>query len=385
MAPSTALARNSGVAESLPLPSLAGKSLVDILRLIRTPNVGPITFFTLLSRYGTVAEALDRLPELSTRGGRKSPLTAIPRDAAEKEIADTQRFGARFIVYGDPAYPDLLLNIPDPPPVITVMGETALWQHRSVAIVGARNGSANGCALAERMAADISGSGITVVSGLARGIDTFVHKGALAGGTVAVIAGGIDNIYPPENERLFKSIRERGAIISEQAFGTAPFASAFPSRNRIIAGMTQGTLVVEAALKSGSLITARLALEYSRDVFAVPGHPLDPRAQGCNRLLKQGAILVENAEDVISQLAQPRRLEESASVPFGSAHIEPSEAEMAAARTRILEKLGPSPTDADALLAQCALTPALLAAVLLEMELAGIIQRMPGNKVCLRV
>ncbi len=278
-------------------PNLAAEQTLDVLRLIRTPNVGPVTFFQLIRRFGTASDALAALPELSLRGGRQHPLTACPRETAAKEIEAAEKFGARMLLYGAADYPRLLHAISDPPPLITVIGHTHIWQKSDVvAMVGARNASANGCQFAAASwRRNWAMPGLAVVSGLARGIDTFVHKGSLATGTVAVIAGGIDNIYPPENEALYKQIRDSGAIISEQPFGQLPYSGAFPGRNRIIAGMSLGTVVVEASPKSGSLITARFAMENNREVFAVPGSPLDPRSKGCNHLLRQGATMVESA------------------------------------------------------------------------------------------
>lgn len=281
-------------------PSLTPDALVDILRLIRTPNVGPVTFFQLILRYGTAGEALAALPSLSLRGGRKQAVKPFSKSDAEREIELVEKFGARFVRYGEADYPALLQHISDAPPLLTVKGDSSAYKnHPLVAMVGSRNASANSCQFAQKLAREVGTSGINVVSGLARGIDSFAHKGALAKGTVGVIAGGIDNIYPPENAALYSEILQNGAIISEQPFGQIPFAGAFPSRNRIIAGMSHATLVVEASPKSGSLITARLALEYNRELMAVPGSPLDPRAKGCNQLIKQGAHVAEESADIV--------------------------------------------------------------------------------------
>ncbi|MBV8939785.1 MAG: DNA-protecting protein DprA [Alphaproteobacteria bacterium] len=360
--------------------------LAGVLRLVRTPNVGPVTFFQLIRRYGSADAALERLPELSLRGGRARPLTPSSIFDAQKELDAAARFGARMIVYGGAEYPSLLHMIPDPPPLLTVTGDAALWTKRTVAMVGARNASANACALAQKLARELGAEGITVVSGLARGIDAFAHKGALATGTVGVIAGGIDTVYPPENAELYAQLRERGAIITEQPFLQSPFAGAFPSRNRIIAGMSLATLVVEASPKSGSLITARLALEQGREVLAVPGSPLDPRARGCNRLLKDGAVLVEEAADVIEALGQARPIGTEDHPPASYTLPPPrsvSEAELAEARKLLLARLSHVPTPVDMLVAQCSLPPGVALTVLLELELAGRLQRQPGNRVCL--
>lgn len=366
-------------------PSLADQPLPDLLQLIRTNNVGPITFFQLLRRFGTAAAALDALPELARKGGRARPLVAAPRAAIEKELEATARFGARFIVYGSPEYPALLHSIPDAPPVICVLGNSGLWQHKPlIAMVGARNASANGCQFAGRLARELGQHGYGVVSGLARGIDSFAHRGSLASGTIGVIAGGIDNIYPPENTALFHEMAQQGAIISEQPFGSAPFAGSFPGRNRIIAGMTLGTLVVEASPKSGTLITARYALDYNREVFAVPGSPLDPRARGCNQLIKQGATMVESTEDIIEGLSHARRYSGFTENPSESfAPAAPGEGELSAIRLKTLEKLGTTPVLIDELIEQCQTTATIMLSLLLELELAGRVKRTSGNKVFL--
>ena len=373
---------------SMQYKSLAGDNLLDVLRLIRTPNVGPVTFFQLIERFGNAFSVLNALPELSRRGGRKTPLVASPREMAAKEMDAAAAFGAKMILYGAPEYPKLLHAISDPPPLITVSGHPPIWQKReTVAMVGARNASANGCQFAQRLAKELGANGLAVSSGLARGIDTFVHKGSLATGTVAVIAGGIDNIYPPENAPLFAQIRESGAIISEQPFGALPYSGAFPGRNRIIAGMSVGTLVVEASPKSGSLITARFAVENNREVFAVPGSPLDPRSKGCNQLIRQGATMVESVSDILQGIAHLRNISLGETPPM--AYVQdrssavPTEGELDASRRALLEKLGTTPVSVDELIEQCEIPAAVVATILLELELAGRLRRAPGNKVCL--
>lgn len=369
-------------------PSLANENMLDVLRLIRTLNVGPVTFFQLIQRFGTAAAALEALPDLSIRGGRRNPLSPCPRDTAFKEMESLIAFGARVVLYGTPEYPKFLQTINDPPPLITVLGHLHLWQEKDVvAMVGARNASANGCQFAQRLARELGESGLTVASGLARGIDTYAHKGSLSTGTVAVIAGGIDNIYPPENESLYRQIREAGAIISEQPFGSLPFSGSFPGRNRIIAGMSLGTVVVEASPKSGSLITARLAMENNREVFAVPGSPLDPRSKGCNQLIRQGASMVESAGDVLRGIAPLRNqpFEEKPAAPYAAEATEAliNEAELAKARSLVVEKLGPSAVSVDELIEQCHTSAPVVLTILLELELAGRLKRTSGNKVYL--
>ncbi len=355
-------------------------TLIDALRLIRTPHVGPTTYFHLIRRFGSATNALARLPELTQRSGKK--LVPCSVQEAEAEIEATEKFGARLLVHGAADYPPLLAAIPDPPPVLAVLGDITLARKSCVAMVGARNASAAGCSIAARLARELGAAGITIVSGLARGIDTHAHRAALAAGTIAAIAGGIDNIYPPENEKLYAELREKGAIVSEQPFAGAPFAGSFPGRNRIIAGLSRATLVVEASLKSGSLITARFANEQGREVLAVPGSPLDPRSSGGNTLIKQGAQLVESAADVLEALSAPGwfRLEEPPELPFET-FMEPDEATLNKAREDVLSKLGPTAVSMDELLAQCELPGGVVFTVLLELELAGRISRLPGGKV----
>lgn len=363
-------------------PSLAAMNRLDVLRLIRSENVGPITFFSLIRRYGNATDALEALPELAARGGRGKPLVACPADTAQREMEETQTFGARLIAYGEMDYPELLLQIPDPPPILAVSGSADVWrQKRPVAIVGARNASASGCAFATQLARELGKANCAIVSGLARGIDASVHKAAFNTGTIGVIAGGIDHIYPPENESLFLQLREHGAIISEHPFGAAPLNRHFPARNRIIAGMSEGVVVVEASLKSGSLITASCALEYNRDVFAVPGSPLDPRCHGTNKLLRDGAAFTESADDVLSVLRH-HRMEETHAPAYASVTPAPAdERELTRTRALVLEKLGPTPVHLDELLAQCQVTPGLLHTALLELELAGKLTRSASGRI----
>jgi DNA processing protein len=369
-------------------PSLENENLIDALQLIRTLNVGPITFFNLIQRFGTAGKAISALPELSRRGGSKVGLVPYLREMAEKEIAACTKFGAKMIMYGSPDYPSLLHNIPDPPPVITVRGDIKIWQDKTIiAMVGARNASAGGCQFAQKLAKELGENEVIVASGLARGIDSFVHKGSLAKGTIAVIAGGIDNIYPPENAPLYQQIFEHGVVVSEQPFGSIPFAGSFPGRNRIIAGMSVGTVVVEASPKSGSLITARFALENNREVFAVPGSPLDPRSKGCNHLIKQGAIMVESVGDIMEGIAHTRRskLFETSATLFSNIPVlaSASEDELAELRRKILDKLSSYAVSIDELIEQCNSSTPAMQIILLELELAGRVKRSAGNKVCL--
>ena len=277
------------------------EDLIDRLRLARTSGIGPVTFRQLLRRFGGPTEALQAIPELARRGGGRVPAVA-GRDDAEREIARVEKFGACFLVLGQELYPRRLAELDDAPPLLVAKGRVSLLDRPSVSMVGARNASAAACRFARGLAHDLGEQGLVVVSGLARGIDSAAHDGSLESGTIAVIAGGIDVAYPPENAERQKAIAEGGLLLAEMPPGTEPRARHFPYRNRIIAGLSAGTVVVEAAPRSGSLITARLAAEAGRDVMAVPGSPLDPRAQGCNQLIRDGATLVQNAHDVVEAI-----------------------------------------------------------------------------------
>lgn len=367
-------------------PPLKDSRLIDVLRLIRSENVGPVTFFHLMRRYGTAEKALAAIPNLAARGGAKRQITVCPKSVAETEIEKTELYGAQFICYGDEHYPPLLMQIVDAPPVLIALGHTHLLAGiQTVGMVGARNASANGCNFARKLAGDLGKAGCTVVSGLARGIDAQAHKGALATGTVGVIAGGIDTQYPPENGDLYKEMREQGCILTEQPLGMAPHSRSFPSRNRIIAGISRGVVVIEASKKSGSLITAQDALEYNREVFAVPGSPMDPRCHGTNALIKDGATLTEGVDDVLRGLHRiaPLNVRERQFSLFDEAAAEPFEDEkaLASARERITELLGPTPVSIDDLIEQSALPANLILTILLEKELAGMVQRHAGGKV----
>ncbi len=359
---------------------------LDWLRLIRTQSVGPISFYGLLQRYGSAAAALAALPELAQRGGR-SGFKVWSRAEAELEMAAVARFGARLVAWGEPDYPQLLSQVEDAPPLITLLGRAELLQRRSIAVVGARNASAAGQRFARELAWELGRNGFAVASGLARGIDAAAHSGTLESGTIAVVAGGADIVYPEENRRLHDDIATRGLIIAEMPIGTEPQARHFPRRNRIISGLSLGVVVVEAALKSGSLITARFAGEQGREVFAVPGSPLDPRCRGANDLIRNGATLVEGIDDIIAALsnsnAAPRGLAEDRRRfgPGATPAPEPDEAAVEAARQKILSLLGPTPVTLDELLRDGALTPGVAALALIELELAGRIERHPGGRI----
>ncbi len=359
---------------------------LDWLRLIRSERVGPVTFRQLLARFGSASAALEALPELARRGGRMRALKITPKDVAEAEMAALEALGARAVILSEPAYPAALTAIDDAPPVLGVLGHGHILERRCVALVGARNASANGRRLASRIAADLGAAGWVVASGMARGIDAAAHEGALEGGTVAAVAGGLDVIYPRENAALYDSIKAAGAIVSEMPLGTVPQARHFPRRNRLISGLSLGTVVVEAAPRSGSLITARFAGEQGREVFAVPGSPLDPRARGCNHLIREGATLIENAADIIealSALGGTRVMERKAPEFLTGAPLPLDESDLSLARREVEELLGPAPLAVDELLRQCQVSAPLVSMVLLELELAGRIDRHPGNRVAI--
>lgn len=373
-----------------PMPEPVARALseaekLDWLRLIRSENVGPITFFRLLERFGSAHAALDTLPELARRGGAKAVDVCVP-EAATAEMAALAATGARLVAWGEPGYPAPLAAIDDPPPLITVLGDGRLLQRRAIAVVGARNASINGQRFARAFARDLGEGGLVVVSGLARGIDAAAHDGALATGTVAVLGGGIDVVYPKENAALYAKIRDGGALVSEVAPGTEPQARHFPRRNRLIAGLSLGVVVVEASLRSGSLITARLALEQGREVFAVPGSAVDPRARGTNDLIRQGATLTETAEDVFRVVNEATHipLRERKDVDFAACSppaASPDDTELA--RDTIVARLSPTPVKVDEIIRSCHFSPAIVAGVLLELELAGRLERHPGNQVSL--
>jgi len=358
---------------------------LDRLRLIRAENVGPITYRQLLKRYGSAADALEALPELAKRGGRSKPISIPTRADAEKERAATEALGGDLLIEGQAGFPTLLSAAEGSPPILSIRGHAHLLAKRCIGIVGARNASAVGVRFARQIARDLGEAGFVVVSGLARGIDGAAHTGALATGTIAVVAGGIDVIYPPEHERLQAEIADRGLLVSEMPVGTRPLGRHFPRRNRIISGLSLGVLVVEAAPKSGSLITARFALEQNREVFAVPGSPLDPRCQGTNNLIRQGAVLTETIDDILAALSgsSPPLAEPGEAMAGAAPAANMSEQELDRARRFVREKLGPTPVEVDELIRQCDLTAPILMTILLELELAGILARQPGNRVSL--
>jgi DNA processing protein len=354
------------------------------LRLARTAEVGPVTFAQLLTRFGSAKAALEELPRLARRGGGKNFILSSESDAVG-ELEQLEKLGGRLILACETDFPPGLAALDPPPPLISAIGRVHLLQKDMIAVVGARNASALARKFAQILSRDLGEAGLVVASGLARGIDSAAHEAALEHGTVAVVAGGVDIIYPPENEALYRAITERGVVISEMRLGEAPQARHFPRRNRLISGLSRGVVIVEAAERSGSLITANYALDQGREIFAVPGSPLDPRAKGPNRLIREGAILIENAEDVLAVLHPMlnggfREPENTAPISLGRA--EQLEAEADRIRTQIEEALGVTPIAVDDLIRQIGASPGAVLTVILELELAGRCRRHPGNRVC---
>ena len=355
------------------------------LRLIRSENVGNVTFARLLERFGSATDALAALPDLALRGGRKKTLKICSEDAADEELAQVSALDAVPVFLGEPEYPALLSAIDDAPPILFVRGHAALLCKRAVAVVGSRNASINGRRMATDIAQALGKAGFLVVSGMARGIDAAAHDGALSSGTLAVLGGGVDVIYPRENAGLYAALLEGGAICSEMPCGTVPQARHFPMRNRIISGISRGIVVIEAGARSRSLITARMALEQNREVFAVPGPPQDPRVKGANWLIREGAHLTESADDVLqilSDLRAPKLNEDRKRNIFG-APAALSDADLTKARGAVINALGFGPTDVDDLYRILDHPPQIVAMVLLELELAGRLERLAGNKVVL--
>ena len=366
--------------------TLSHDDLIDWIRLSRSPGIGPKTFRELVDKFGSASAAIAQLPNMPRRG---KALNILSLQQAEKEHAAAIKAGMAYVSWTDPTYPQSLAAAQDAPPLLLVKGRSKTLKRPMIAIVGARNATLNGRKFARSLATDLAKNGFTVISGMARGIDGAAHEGALStdtAGTVAVLAGGADVIYPPEHRELYGKIIETGTVISEMPPGTEPQASLFPRRNRIISGASLGVVIVEATSRSGSLITARYAADQGRDVFAVPGSPLDPRARGPNALIRDGAILIQSIDDILSQL--PPILEYSQKT---AAHNEKSpqtieninEKVPSDLRQRIEAALGSSPATVDELVRQCQVSPAAVATVLLEMELEGRLERLPGNRVVL--
>lgn len=413
----TAPADDLFAAAPLPVAELDDAQRLACLRLIRSENVGPVTFRQLINHYGGAEQALDALPDIARRGGRKS-IHICPRDKAEAELDAAAKAGAMPLFTIEPGFPRLVALLENPPPLLYVKGRTELLNAPALAIVGARQASAAGIKVARTFAHDLGARGLVIVSGLARGIDGAAHQAALETGTVAVVAGGVDVIYPPEHADLHAAIAREGCIISELPCGFQPRGKDFPRRNRLISGLSLGVLVVEAARRSGTLTTARMAGEQGREVFAIPGHPLDPRAEGTNHLLKNGAVMVTEPDDVLTvmlplaghDLATFREPRPAAPAPPRTLRVEEkfapppaTDADSAATRdqlpqpphtmpsvsdsealTRVAEALGPAPVDVDEIVRATGLPAARVRVCLMELDLAGRIVRHGINLVSAR-
>ena len=360
-----------------PARALNDAERLDWVRLARTPNIGPVTFFQLIRKFKSAGAALDGLPELTRKSRRGREL--VPPDVSDikHELDRTRKYGAHIIASCEPAYPPLLKALDPPPPVLTALGKLDLAANPTVAIVGARNASAAGRKLARDMASALGGAGDATVSGLALGIDGEAHAASLGTGTIAVLGGAVDHVYPPQHDRLYAEIAAQGLIVSESPFGYRATAKDFPRRNRIITGLSRGVVVVEAAERSGSLISARMGAEQGRDVMAVPGSPLDPRSAGTNHLIRQGATLVRHADDVLevleslsfSGVSAPRELFEGS-----PEHDLPTDL-----IERIQQALSPHPMPLDEIARAAGATPAQCAAALMELEIAGEAITLPGG------
>jgi DNA processing protein len=356
-------------------------SLTALVRLVRSPGIGPVTIRTLLQRFGSPEAAIAAIPDLAARGGGRMP-AIVGEEAARREMERVDKLGARYLEIGKGLYPRPLSALDNAPPLLIAKGDFRHFDKPMVAIVGARNASAAACRFARGLAHDLGREEVTVVSGLARGIDAAAHDGAMDSGTVGCAAGGIDIFYPPENEERQRRMMEVGVVLSERVPGHEPRAKDFPRRNRIIAGLSQACVIVEAAPRSGSLITARMAAEAGREVLAVPGSPLDPRAQGCNQLIRDGATLIQNAADVMEAL---RPLGDgrvmSGHEPFDPA--EPADEPAPDLRDAVLALLGPTPAPVDEIVRLSGAAPGEVQLVLLELDLAGRLERHAGGKVSL--
>jgi len=357
---------------------LSARQRRDWLALARTENVGPVAFDQLIDRFGSAAEALEAIPDLARRGGRAGGLRIPSAAEVDKELADGEAIGARLIASCEPDFPQALAALDPPPPLIWVRGRPELLDRPCVAVVGARVASAAGQRFARGLAADLGRAGLVVVSGLARGVDGAAHEGALPTGTAAVLGGGVDDIYPPDHRELYARIVEAGCVVSESPAGKGATARDFPRRNRIISGLSRAVVVVEAELRSGSLITARLAGEQGREVLAVPGSPLDPRAKGTNDLLRQGAAICEGAEDVLRALESLRGFHERERPSYAGPPVEP----VPGLLRRVAELLSPTPVSRDEIVRAAGAPAAAVFAVLVELSLAGRAELLPGGMVC---
>ncbi|OJV12516.1 MAG: DNA protecting protein DprA [Alphaproteobacteria bacterium 33-17] len=364
------------------------QNLVNCLRIIRSSNIGSVTFKNLLKMFGSYTEVIKQAPELAKKAGSKKPFIIAEESQILEEIENTYKYGAEFITIDNSNYPDLLKQIHDAPPVLIVKGDKSLLKQESLGIVGSRNASLNGIAITKKIAKEVGSKGYVITSGLARGIDSSAHEGSLESGTIAVIAGGINHIYPPENAKLYEKISQEGLVITEGAFNYSPLARNFPQRNRIISGLSKAILVVEASTKSGSLITATTAIDQGREVMAIPGFPMDPRCQGPNKLIKEGAYLVESIEDLISYLQNlPSKsliLNDNDQKDF----LRPtnfSDIDTEEVRSIVLSSLSFTPILLDDIVKQFDIPISLLYLAILELELSGKILRYGPDKFVLNI
>ncbi|SNY93905.1 DNA processing protein [Cohaesibacter sp. ES.047] len=367
---------------------LSDKERFDWLRLIRSESIGPATFHDLVRCFGNAGKALEQAPDLARRGGARRPIRIAAASDIEQEWQQVHQSGARFVALGEPDYPRALAHIHAPPPILTLAGKAELAQKTVLSIVGSRNCSAIGIKLARMLAYDLGAEGITIASGLARGVDTAAHQGSLSTGTIAVVAGGLNRIFPKENLDLAHDIARQGLLVSEMPWNWQGRSQDFPRRNRIISGVAAGTLVIEAAKRSGTLITARYALEQGREVFAIPGSPLDPRAEGTNNLIKQGASLVCNAEDILASLTQQLPYSRPLAGSIKESDISNSADRLeedpgGAVRDAFVRILSPTPITMDELVRQSDLSPGDVQMLLLELDLAGKLERHGNQSVSL--
>lgn len=364
-----------------PLPPTSEDGRLEWLRLLRSHRVGIATFFRLLEEHGSATAALDALPDIARAAGMTdyAPCSA---ERAESEMRRARKIGAQMLCIGEENYPEALLDLPDPPPILWARGQIELLERPAIAVVGARNASSLGLRMARKLGRDLGLGHHVIVSGMARGVDAEAHKAALELGTIAVLGGGVDVVYPRENKDLYHEILYRGLLLSEQPIGLAPKAQHFPRRNRIIAGLSRTVVVVEGAVRSGTLITARDALDIGRDVMAVPGHPLDPRASGPNQLLRDGAVLIRNARDVIDALPElPRPAPAAPLCPASTPPPERPAREIATLHQQILERIGASAVPEEQVLRDCQISPREAARAFTDLELDGEIERSPGGMI----
>jgi DNA processing protein len=366
---------------------ISSREKTSWLQLARSENVGKSTFFRLLEIFKSPDKALEYLSDLSGRGGLPRKIRICSKSQAEKELEQSAKFGAEVLAFNDEAYPRLLRNIPDPAPILTVKGDQELFNAVTVAVVGPRNASFNGIAFAKKIALELGQNSIVTVSGIARGIDTATHEASILSGTIGVIAGGIDHIYPKENTRLYEAITQRGLLVSESPFASTPRGGHFVQRNRIISGLSLATIIVEAGIRSGSLTTAKFAADQGREVFAVPGSPFDPRCHGTNRLIKDGANMLEGIDDILAELpgliarfSDVGKLGEPESEAFISPPIKiPSDAEVSEIREEILSRLNFDPIAIEDIISELQLPTTLVNIALVQLELAEKIEVNQGR------